>query len=104
VLGGPRARAGWKIPLNQALSQRLARTRVRGDLWDPVGQGERSQFWDATTGKSRYNLICRRTRGDGEPGLFDRSEFARWENMGWDSRGRLSANRAKLTVSESASP
>ncbi|MFO0888101.1 MAG: acetylxylan esterase [Isosphaeraceae bacterium] len=26
--------------------------------YDPVGQGERSQFWDARTGKSRYDLSC----------------------------------------------
>lgn len=26
--------------------------------YDPVGQGERSQFWDRETGKSRFNLTC----------------------------------------------
>jgi alpha-beta hydrolase superfamily lysophospholipase len=26
--------------------------------WDPVGQGERSQFWNAAANKSRYNLVC----------------------------------------------
>jgi dienelactone hydrolase len=26
--------------------------------WDPVGQGERSQFWDAAKQASRYNLVC----------------------------------------------
>src|SRR6185295_16373055 len=26
--------------------------------WDPVGQGERSQYWDAARGRSRYNLVC----------------------------------------------
>ena len=26
--------------------------------YDPVGQGERSQFWDAAKGKSRFNLTC----------------------------------------------
>lgn len=26
--------------------------------YDPVGQGERSQFWDADRGQSRYNLLC----------------------------------------------
>src|SRR5208282_5737194 len=42
----------------QALCQRLV---LRGYLvisWDPVGQGERSQFWDAKTHKSRHNLVC----------------------------------------------
>jgi hypothetical protein len=40
------------------LCQRLA---LRGYLvisWDPVGQGERSQFWDAEKKKSRYDLTC----------------------------------------------
>jgi hypothetical protein len=26
--------------------------------YDPVGQGERSQFWDAEKGRSRYDLVC----------------------------------------------
>jgi dienelactone hydrolase len=26
--------------------------------YDPVGQGERSQFWDAQKKKSRFNLVC----------------------------------------------
>jgi dienelactone hydrolase len=26
--------------------------------YDPVGQGERSQFWDVARQKSRYNLVC----------------------------------------------
>jgi dienelactone hydrolase/pimeloyl-ACP methyl ester carboxylesterase len=26
--------------------------------YDPVGQGERSQFWDAEKGRSRFNLSC----------------------------------------------
>jgi hypothetical protein len=26
--------------------------------YDPVGQGERSQFWDAERGRSRFGLGC----------------------------------------------
>lgn len=26
--------------------------------YDPIGQGERSQFWDAAKSKSRFNLVC----------------------------------------------
>jgi dienelactone hydrolase len=26
--------------------------------YDPVGQGERSQFWDAAKGRSKFNLVC----------------------------------------------
>jgi len=42
----------------QGLSQRLASRGYVVIAWDPVGQGERSQFWDVNAGKSRYNLIC----------------------------------------------
>ena len=42
----------------QALCQRLVQRGYFVISWDPVGQGERSQFWDAKAGKSRYNLIC----------------------------------------------
>src|SRR2546430_17551995 len=42
----------------QALCQRLVQRGYVVINWDGVGQGERSQFWDARTGKSRYNLIC----------------------------------------------
>ena len=38
----------------QALSQRLAGRGYIVISWDPVGQGERSQFWDAKAQKSRY--------------------------------------------------
>jgi dienelactone hydrolase len=42
----------------QELSVQLARRGYVVICWDPVGQGERSQFWDAARGASRYNLVC----------------------------------------------
>lgn len=42
----------------QELSGQLARRGYVVLSWDPVGQGERSQFWDAARGRSRYNLVC----------------------------------------------
>ena len=42
----------------QELSGQLARRGYVVISWDPVGQGERSQFWEATRGRSRYNLVC----------------------------------------------
>jgi cephalosporin-C deacetylase-like acetyl esterase len=42
----------------QELSGQLARRGYVVLCWDPVGQGERSQFWDAAQKKSRYNLVC----------------------------------------------
>jgi hypothetical protein len=66
----------------QALCQRLA---LRGYLvisWDPVGQGERSQFWDAKTKKSRYNLICGEHAVMGNLAYLAGANLARWEV--WD--------------------
>ena len=66
----------------QALSERLA---LRGYLvisWDPVGQGERSQFWDAKAKKSRYNLICGEHAVMGNLAYLAGANLARWEV--WD--------------------
>ncbi|HVR70319.1 MAG TPA: acetylxylan esterase, partial [Vicinamibacteria bacterium] len=42
----------------QQISGELAKRGYVVLSWDPVGQGERSQFWDAARGRSRYNLVC----------------------------------------------
>ncbi len=42
----------------QEISARLAKRGYVVLCFDPVGQGERSQFWDAARGRSRYNLVC----------------------------------------------
>ena len=66
----------------QALCERLA---LRGYLvisWDPVGQGERSQFWDAKAKKSRYNLICGEHAVMGNLAYLAGANLARWE--AWD--------------------
>ncbi len=66
----------------QALSERLA---LRGYLvisWDPVGQGERSQFWDAKAKKSRYNLTCGEHAVIGNLAYLAGTNLARWEV--WD--------------------
>jgi len=49
---------GKAYPRYQEIAARLARRGYVVLCWDPVGQGERSQFWDAAKGRSRYNLIC----------------------------------------------
>jgi pimeloyl-ACP methyl ester carboxylesterase len=66
----------------QSLSQRLAGRGYVVISWDPVGQGERSQFWDATAGKSRYNLICGEHAVMGNLAYLAGTNLARWEI--WD--------------------
>lgn len=66
----------------QALCQRLARSGYVVISWDAVGQGERSQFWDTKTGKSRYNLICAEHAVLGNLAYLAGANLARWEI--WD--------------------
>ena len=66
----------------QALSQRLVQRGYVVISWDPVGQGERSQFWDAKNRKSRYNLICAEHAVLGNLAYLAGTNLARWEI--WD--------------------
>src|ERR1700730_799751 len=66
----------------QALCQRLVPRGYVVLCWDPVGQGERSQFWDAKAGKSRYNLICAEHAVLGNMAYLAGTNLARWEI--WD--------------------
>jgi dienelactone hydrolase len=49
---------GKAHPGYQEIAVRLVRRGYVVLCWDPVGQGERSQFWDRARGRSRYNLVC----------------------------------------------
>jgi dienelactone hydrolase len=42
----------------QTLHVNLAKRGYVVLTYDPIGQGERSQFWDAGKGRSRFNLSC----------------------------------------------
>lgn len=66
----------------QALCQRLVQHGYVVISWDTVGQGERSQFWDTKTGKSRYNLICAEHAVLGNLAYLAGTNLARWEI--WD--------------------
>ena len=66
----------------QALSQRLAGRGYVVISWDPIGQGERSQFWDAKAQKTRYNLICAEHAVMGNLAYLAGANLARWEI--WD--------------------
>src|SRR3989441_851161 len=66
----------------QALCQRLVQRGYVVICWDPVGQGERSQFWDTKAEKSRYNLICAEHAVMGNLAYLAGANLARWEI--WD--------------------
>ena len=51
-------------------------------VWDAVGQGERSQFWDASKQESRYNRICGEHAVFGNLAYLAGANLARWEI--WD--------------------
>jgi pimeloyl-ACP methyl ester carboxylesterase len=88
----------------QALSQRLASRGYVVIAWDPIGQGERSQFWDAKEGKSRYNLVCAEHAVMGNLAYLAGANLARWEI--WDgmravdyllTRSDVDADRISIT-------
>lgn len=66
----------------QSLCQRLVQRGYVVISWDPVGQGERSQFWDTKSGKSRYNRICAEHAVMGNLAYLAGTNLARWEI--WD--------------------
>jgi cephalosporin-C deacetylase-like acetyl esterase len=88
---GPKKHPGILVPSGhsqngknyyQALCQRLVQRGYVVISWDPVGQGERSQFWDAKDHKSRYNLICAEHAVMGNLAYLAGANLARWEI--WD--------------------
>jgi pimeloyl-ACP methyl ester carboxylesterase len=66
----------------QALCQHLVQHGYIAISWDPVGQGERSQFWDASKNNSRYNRICGEHAILGNLAYLAGANLARWEI--WD--------------------
>jgi cephalosporin-C deacetylase-like acetyl esterase len=88
----------------QALCQRLVQRGYVVICWDPVGQGERSQFWDTKAEKSRYNLICAEHAVMGNLAYLAGANLARWEI--WDgmraldyllTRPEVDPNRINIT-------
>jgi hypothetical protein len=66
----------------QEIAARLARRGYVVLCWDPVGQGERSQLWETTRGRSRYNLVCGEHAVLGNLATLAGASIARW--MIWD--------------------
>ena len=89
---------------DHGLCQRLVSRGYVVIAWDPVGQGERSQFWDAKVGKSRYNLVCGEHAVLGNLAYLAGANLARWEI--WDgiravdyllTRTNVDAERISIT-------
>ncbi len=66
----------------QQISARLAKRGYVVLCWDPVGQGERSQFWDSRRKRSRYNRVCGEHAVLGNLAYLAGANLARWEI--WD--------------------
>jgi hypothetical protein len=73
---------GKAHPGYQEIALRLVRRGYVVLSWDPVGQGERSQFWDAARGRSRYNLVCGEHAVLGNLAVLAGASLLRWEI--WD--------------------
>jgi dienelactone hydrolase/pimeloyl-ACP methyl ester carboxylesterase len=66
----------------QMLHVNLAKRGYVVLTYDPVGQGERSQFWDAERGRSRYGLGCGEHAVLGNPLYLLGANLARYRT--WD--------------------
>jgi len=73
---------GKAHPAYQQISARLAKRGYVAFCWDPVGQGERSQYWDSRQKKSRYNRVCGEHAVLGNLAYLAGANLARWEI--WD--------------------
>ena len=78
----------------QTLHINLAKRGYVVLTYDPVGQGERSQFWDAAQGKSRFNLTCGEHAVLGNPMYLLGTSLARYRI--WDGiRGSITWRRCR---------
>jgi dienelactone hydrolase len=76
--------AGKAAAAYQILHINLAKRGYAVLTYDPVGQGERSQFWDAAKSKSRFNLTCGEHAVLGNPLYLLGTSLARyriWDGM-----------------------
>ena len=88
----------------QPLCQRLVQRGYLVICWDPVGQAERSQFWNKATGQSRYNLVCGEHAVLGNLAYLAGANLVRWQI--WDgiraldyllTRPDVDGNRISIT-------
>ncbi len=73
---------GKAAPAYQTLHINLVKRGYVVLTYDPIGQAERSQFWDAEKGRSRFNLACGEHAVLGNPLYLLGSSLARYRI--WD--------------------
>lgn len=73
---------GKAEPTYQILHINLVKRGYVVLTYDPVGQGERSQFWDAGKGRSMFNLVCGEHAVLGNPLYLIGTSLARYRI--WD--------------------
>lgn len=73
---------GKAHPGYQQIAGRLAKRGYVVLCWDPVGQGERSQFWDSEQSDSRFNRVCGEHAIMGNLAYLAGANLVRWEV--WD--------------------
>jgi dienelactone hydrolase len=75
---------GKAEPAYQTLHLNLVKRGYAVLTYDPVGQGERSQFWDVARGRSKFNLTCGEHAVLGNPLYLLGTSLARyriWDGM-----------------------
>jgi Abhydrolase family len=87
---------GKAYPAYQEIAGRLAKRGYVVLCWDPVGQGERSQFWDAARSSSRYNLVCGEHAILGNLATLAGASLLRWEI--WDGMRAVDYLRTRPDV------
>jgi dienelactone hydrolase len=80
----------------QTLHINLAKRGFAVLTYDPVGQGERSQFWDKDRGRSRFNLSCGEHAVLGNPLYLLGTSLARYRI--WDGMRGLDLLAARSEV------
>ena len=99
--GGARARAATRPTARRTTRRSASGSRARGYVvicWDPVGQGERSQFWDASREAKPLQPDLRRARRPRQSRLPRGSQPRALGSVGRHARARLPAHDGRRSI------
>ena len=68
----------------QAVAQALVKNRFAALVYDPIGQGERSQYWDYVKGDSRVGMCCPEHEAAGTQSLLvgvNLAQYRIWDGI-----------------------